>query len=387
MSANLMRRKLLFEGLESRRVLAAGVVLSEGVLTVEGSNKNDWVFVSLSGELGDVLTVQFNKTTHEFSLAEVSELHIHGNNGNDRLWVSDDVKVNAFLDGGKGNDWIWSGGGNDHVVGGAGNDRLHGGSGDDVVEDAAGNNRLSGGAGNDQLHGGSGHDKLFGGEGDDLLWGGSKKDHLHGDAGNDQLFGEGDKDHLLGGDGDDQLFGGDGKDHVYGNAGNDWLEGGADHDKLWGGAGDDSLKGNAGNDHLNGGDGVNLLDGDEGRNHLTGGTEYDFENPPPPPEPTWVEYTTYIQSEGGCFTSLVYTYDGSVERLTVEVGSSLLFSSLDLVIGGVLWGTVNVVDGSGQLVFSTSPGDGELGFVGALVEGAAVDVGPELHGFLNLSQV
>ena len=150
------------------------------------------------------------------------------------------------------------------------------------------------------------------------------------------------------------MFGEEGKDHVYGNEGNDWLDGGGDNDKLWGGQGDDSIKGGAGNDHLNGGEGVNLLDGDEGWNKLWNGTEFDFERSPPPPEYEWVEYSTFIQSEGGCFASLVYTSDGTEERLVVDVGSSFLFASLDLVIDGVEWGTVTIDEnGSGQLVFST----------------------------------
>jgi Ca2+-binding RTX toxin-like protein len=410
MSTNLMRRKLFFEGLESRRVLAAGVVLSEGVLTVEGTRHNDWVFVStVTDELGTHVSVQLNKTTHQFNLGGVtSHLEINTLGGNDRVFIGDDVSLLAIVFGGSGNDWLKGGGGRNEMFGGRGNDHILGGAGDDVLvgehgndklfglggqdqlEGNDGNDHLSGGDGDDLLIGDAGHDKVRGGAGDDEIWGGTGHDQLAGEDGNDVLHGEDGKDHLAGGLGDDELFGEGGKDHVHGGDGNDWLDGGGDKDKLWGGLGDDSIKGGAGNDQLNGNEGNNLLDGDEGKDKLINGTEVDLDAPPPPPEPTWVEYTTYMQSEGGCFASLVYTFDGLEERLAVEVGSSFLFASLDIVIGGVLLGTVNVDEaGCGQVVFTSSPDeDGEAGFPAGfdLVDGAAVDVGPQLHGTLNLSQ-
>ncbi|MBE0532069.1 MAG: tandem-95 repeat protein, partial [Rhodospirillales bacterium] len=71
------------------------------------------------------------------------------------------------IDGGAGNDVLWSGGGDDVLLGGEGNDRLYGGAGDD---------RLDGGTGSDTLDGGSGSDILVGGAGNDILRGGAGED-------------------------------------------------------------------------------------------------------------------------------------------------------------------------------------------------------------------
>jgi Ca2+-binding RTX toxin-like protein len=282
-------RKLRLEGLESRRVLAAGVAtLSDGVLSIEGTHKNDKIVVSLAGEDLTQLCVKINKSTTLFSAADVNSLVINAGNGNDRVIVAQNVLIPAQIFGGKGNDWLTGGGGNDVIYGGAGNDKL------------------DGGAGNDQLFGEAGHDHLKGGEGDDELWGGAGHDRLDGGAGNDLLYGEAGHDILRGGDGDDQLFGGAGHDLLYGDAGNDWLDGGDGHDKLRGGHGDDSLKGGAGNDHLDGGTGVNLLDGGAGKNKLKNGTVADLDQPPPPPQNDGPEYITFFSAEGGSHAQLVY---------------------------------------------------------------------------------
>ena len=370
MSTHLVRRVLWFEGLESRRMLAAGVVLSEGVLTIEGTNKNDKIWVGLAGELGERLSVQFNKTTHLFDLDSVSELRINAGAGNDRVAIADNVTLLAIVFGGRGNDWLKGGGGRNEFFGDQGNDHLIGGAGDDVLVGGAGNDKLFGLGGQDQLEGGAGADALNGGEGDDLLIGDGGHDKIHGGAGRTKSgaapamtrstaatattsFTESKAKTTSTAAGATTICSAtQGHDHIYGGEGDDWIDGGDGKDNLFGGWGNDSIKGGAGNDHLDGGAGENLLDGDEGRNKLKNGTEVDLDVPP---EPEWLEYVTYIQSEGGCFVSLVYTSDGSQERLAVEVGSSFLFASLDVVIDGVHLGTITVDEnGSGQIVFSTA---------------------------------
>ena len=375
MSRKLMRRVLAFEGLETRRVLAA-CTLTDGVLTVEGSHKNDRIVVDVvAGELGDQVSVTFNGSTELFDLADVTSLHVNGSNGNDRIWVSQNFLLNTVLDGGKGNDWMWGGGGADHMMGGAGNDRLFGGDGDDELYGGDGHDKLSGGLGVDHLFGEAGKDRLRGGDGDDFLWGGDDKDHLYGDAGDDELYGEGDKD------------------LVYGGDGNDWLDGGDHKDKLWGGEGDDSIKGGLGNDHLNGGAGVNLLDGDEGVNKLWNGTEHDFESQPEEPEdpptdpgdPGTVEYVTML-SDSSYSATIVFTDDGTEMVLTLNVtgpvGEFVVF-----MIEGNVWEFFTLDDGTHTARFSSLADDaGELPFPEGcvLVDGAEVTVGT-LVGPLNMS--
>ena len=107
---------------------------------------------------------------------------------------------------------INGGGGNDIIYTSAGNDIVYGGSGSDII--STGND-------NDQLFGGSGNDKLFAGAGNDKLDGGSGNDVLDGGSGNDQLFG---------GTGNDSLNGSYGHDFIDGQSGNDILTGGQGYD-------------------------------------------------------------------------------------------------------------------------------------------------------------
>jgi len=71
------------------------------------------------------------------------------------------------VDGGAGDDVLWTSAGHDCLLGGAGNDDLDGGAGNDVLQGGSGNDRLAGSGGNDVLEGGAGDDLLLGGRGGD----------------------------------------------------------------------------------------------------------------------------------------------------------------------------------------------------------------------------
>ena len=382
MSTKSMRRRLAFESLETRRVLTAGmatgVCLADGVLTIQGTNKNDQITVCLAGEMGEQLSVHFGKSTQLFNLVDVTELHISGNNGNDRIRVGEGVAVSTFIDGGRGNDWLWGGGGADVVHGGAGNDHVYGGGGDDELHGDAGNDKVWGSLGVDHLFGEAGHDHLHGGDGDDFAWGGDHKDHLFGDAGNDQLFGEGDKD------------------LVYGNDGDDWLDGGDNKDHLWGGLGNDSIKGGWGNDLLNGGEGTNLLDGDEGFNHLWNGTETDLDAPQPPEDPEdppsdpgdpeVLHYVTTLD-DGVYHATLDFSDDGTEKVLTLSFTGPATGDMFLFMIEGNVWDMFSLDTGSYSARYSSLHDDaGEMPFPDScvLVNGAEVTIG-SLVGPLNLS--
>jgi len=377
------RRKLFLEQLESRQLLAANVgpSLDAGILTVMGTNKNDSVFVSVSGT---DLTVTVNKQSFTFNSADVTEIDIDGGRGNDQIWVDDAVTANSVLHGGDGNDRVHGGGGNDTITGDKGNDRISGGSGndslsggvgndwvwgdagDDIAHGDAGNDHVLGGADNDQLFGDAGHDALDGGDGDDILDGGDNKDHLNGGAGNDQLFGQGDKDLLWGGDGDDQLFGG------------------SDNDHLWGGAGNDDLKAGAGNDQLDGGTGDNLLDGDTGHDHYKNGFVVDLD------QSLTVEMTNadgvvavatfgFVVENGAVVQKLVITVDNVPTDGVTPVDLPVTINSMS--VGSI---TVDPVTGHGSLTFTTSttPGPDELAFPAglSLSAGSTIEIGSDLTG-------
>ncbi|MBI3409372.1 MAG: hypothetical protein HY040_13610 [Planctomycetes bacterium] len=74
--------------------------------------------------------------------------------GNDKIVIGKSIHVDAFVDGGAGNDIIVGGGGNDILLGGDGDDRIFGRGGRDI------------------LIGGKGKDRLFGGDEGDILIGG-----------------------------------------------------------------------------------------------------------------------------------------------------------------------------------------------------------------------
>ena len=116
------------------------------------------------------------------------------------------------IDGGSGNDVLWSSQGNDVLLGGSGNDRMDGGAGKDYLVRRQRRRRLFGGFMEDILQGGSGDDSLkdssptAGG----LMDGGSGNDDAGGRTGN-TLF--------IGGRGDDTIRLGGGKDIIAYNRG------------------------------------------------------------------------------------------------------------------------------------------------------------------------
>ena len=116
------------------------------------------------------------------------------------------------VEGGAGNDIIWSSAGNDVLRGGAGNDRIHAGAGDDLVSGDGGNDELNGGLGNDVVEGESGNDKLYDAFGANLL---------NGRGGNDDLFDGAGNALIIGGKGNDRATLGGGRDILAFNRGDD----------------------------------------------------------------------------------------------------------------------------------------------------------------------
>jgi Ca2+-binding RTX toxin-like protein len=303
------------DGLESSNVLTRQVgalaLLDGDIVSVYGSSLTDVITVTET----DVLTVTVNGVSIEFALAQVGEVHIFGNdgddsiqinslaagtvlqvfggNGNDSIIVAGSVMANALLDGGVGNDLLRGGGGNDTLVGGAGNDWMNGGEGHDT---------LIGGTGNDVYEFSNSSTNQIDtvielpGEGTDLLHfaaitssitcnltsdtalaamahrivrtgaagQAANFENVNGGSANDFITGNAANNVLNGGAGNDTLNGGDGNDQLIGGPGNDLLKGGNHNDYLFGGDGNDYLMGEAGNDHLAGNDGSNVLVGGVG---------------------------------------------------------------------------------------------------------------------------
>jgi len=128
--------------------------LSDGVLTVDGTEDADSIRLTLAASNEDRLVVYLNDQSTAFNVSEVDSIVINGGNGNDNLSVSEKygpIFIPARINGGNGNDTL---------VGASGNDRLYGGNGKD---------RLYGGAGRDRLDGGGDTDRLYAGTGKDFF--------------------------------------------------------------------------------------------------------------------------------------------------------------------------------------------------------------------------
>src|SRR5688572_13471454 len=158
----------MMQSLEMRKLLS--VTLLEGVLSVEGTDGDDAIVLSIDNTVPETpaLVVTVNGVATSNPLSSVTSISVNAGGGDDTVTFGD-VAIAGTVDGG---------GGKDSLSGGAGGDVLNGGSGKDV---------LVGNAGNDTLNGGNGKDNLSGGDGDDALVGGRGKDVLDGGAGTNTL--------------------------------------------------------------------------------------------------------------------------------------------------------------------------------------------------------
>ncbi|MBU0858404.1 MAG: hypothetical protein KJ667_00565, partial [Alphaproteobacteria bacterium] len=215
---------------------------------------------------------------------------------------------NVIVDGGAGDDIVWSNIGDDLLRGLGGNDIIDGGPGNDNIQGLNDNDILNGGADADWLQGGNGNDVLefyadavwgagagtvnvITGEIADLEGLNRSFDTFDGGANNDALTMTGGDDALVLDDpvsarhastsgarivAVEVIDGGAGNDvinltsatYAYGNV---TIYGGAGHDVLWSGAGHDVLDGGIGDDRLHGGEGHDILSGGTGTDQLDGG--------------------------------------------------------------------------------------------------------------------
>src|SRR5262249_21139388 len=105
--------------------------LSGGVLTVNGSLDSDAITVTKHGH---TLTVSANgQTVGTFDTKDVDTLRVDGGRGDDVIFIAPNVKQDAILTGGPGNDILMGGSGRSILIGGGGRDVLTGGSDSDLL--------------------------------------------------------------------------------------------------------------------------------------------------------------------------------------------------------------------------------------------------------------
>lgn len=262
--------------------------LSGGILTLDGTDFNDIINVSIDPQTSDVLVKSNGGSTPE-AFSGVTSVVVNGAAGQDVITV-DNVVAEVF--GGPGNDDITiTGSQGATIFGGAGDDMITGGDGDDNIEGGLGADVILGGAGDDiiavggtglvdtsinNINGGQGDDMIMGDAGDDIINGANGADRIYGFGGADDLLGGGGSDFIEGGDGDDFVSGGIGDDMLFGDDGIDTLQGGGGDDEMFGGDGDDIMNGFDGRDRMEGGDGNDDVRGGKQRDIIIGGNGDDF---------------------------------------------------------------------------------------------------------------
>lgn len=186
-----------FEGLETRRLLAAAAVatVTNHQLRIQGTPGADQIEVKLSNDGSEIWTKLNGIESPRYNAQMIYSIHVDAGDGNNRVAV--DQRINRTT-------VIITGSGNDTVISGAGNDSIQTGAGNDFVD---------GGLGNDSISTGTGKDQILGGGGDDTVNGGSGNDWISADGGRDRLFGKKGNDRFFA-DHDDQVDGGSGKDLV-----------------------------------------------------------------------------------------------------------------------------------------------------------------------------
>ena len=189
-SKRLRQFRPMIELLEERRVPALTASISNGVLSIIGTDAPENIVVKQIGN-----AIMINGVWGRFRGGQISSIFVDACGGNDSIDVSNKslpsqppitkpVTVKA-------------GDGNDSVVGGDGQ----------TSSKAGYRATLDGGGGADQLYGQWGNDILFGGTGADSLYGQDDWDVIHGGPDNDTLRGDAGDDHLYGDDANDHLFG------------------------------------------------------------------------------------------------------------------------------------------------------------------------------------
>jgi Ca2+-binding RTX toxin-like protein len=299
---------MMFETLETRKLLASTWALSNGTLTIAGTSGNDNIYVSTGASNTIRVADQNVQVGNLIPKTSVKKIVINCNAGNDYAYVGlFETNIPVQIDGGAGNDGlnaaVYSPA---TVIGGLGDDQLTGGAQNDKLDGGDGNDNLSGAKGNDTLLGGAGTDLLIGGEGNDSLDGGLGADRMRGGVGTDTVsyasrttpvivdatdaptetaddgavgekdFVEADNEVIIGGSAADKLTGSTyGTTSMTGYTKNNKLVGNGGNDTLLGLDGNDTLDGGDGNDSLVGADGNDVLKAGKGTDQLIGGNGTD----------------------------------------------------------------------------------------------------------------
>lgn len=114
-------------------------------LVVHGTAHHDVIHFS-THKKGAMIRVTVNGQKYgDFAAKSFTRIFAFGEDGNDRITVSEGIGKTAVLSGGAGDDWLRGGSGDDLLLGGGGNDVLKGSGGRDILIGGEGSDRLRGG--------------------------------------------------------------------------------------------------------------------------------------------------------------------------------------------------------------------------------------------------
>ncbi len=232
-----------FEALETRRMLSAK--LSGVTLNLRATAGDDAFTVTRAGSR--IIVDRNGVREGSFLMSKVQRLSVVLGDGNDTL-NSVGRLPRMMVDGGKGNDRIFTSSGNDYVYSGDGIDTVVTRGGQDVVDAGPGDDNLDGGTGINTLD----YSKRTAGVSIDL---GAKTAGQSGESDRVENFSI-----ALGGKGNDVITGSALVNELHGNGGNDRLVASGELDELFGGAGNDTLVDVPGGTLLDGGDGNDTAD-------------------------------------------------------------------------------------------------------------------------------
>jgi Ca2+-binding RTX toxin-like protein len=169
-----LRQKLHLVPLESREVPSIVPIFDGGQLMIEGTKGDDMIQVRLDANEFVGIVVEANgAVSQKFALDQVNRIQIYGGEGNDRIFISNNVRVPTLLDGGAGNDWLFASEGNSRLSSRSESRDLSLGLRPGRPSTSA---ILIGGEGNDVLFGTDDRDMLIGGDGADVIHGNGAED-------------------------------------------------------------------------------------------------------------------------------------------------------------------------------------------------------------------
>ena len=184
--------------------VVSGSSINGGVLQLVGTNSRDRITLST---WRSKTFVWINGSRTVLNTSDIDRIEIVAGDGNDFVYApfaSQDITV----DGGRGDDRIYTGGGDDSIIDLFGNNLVVAGSGNDLIRTGSGRDRIYAGGGNDIVFAGAGNDLVDGGSGADILLGEDGRDTIYGRSGRDLIIGGRDKDLIRGSRWNDILISG-----------------------------------------------------------------------------------------------------------------------------------------------------------------------------------